>query len=126
MMFDENLCPQLSVTSKNSSELAHRLLMFLVLDLGEIARDFEQHPMTRRHCLRHFLADAFIEVGDRRVEYASDLVKPTGRDTVDAALVFMRLLVGHADHFGELLLGQAEHDTALADATADIVIDRAG
>jgi len=34
----------------------------------------------------------------------------------------MRLLVGHADQLGELLLRQPEHDAALADARPDMVV----
>lgn len=35
----------------------------------------------------------------------------------------MRLLIGHSDELGHLLLGEAEHDPPLADAHAHIVID---
>ena len=45
------------------------------------------------------------------------------RDAVDAGLVLVRLLVGDADQLGHLLLGQAQHDAALTDAQADIVVD---
>ena len=35
--------------------------------------------------------------------------------TVDALLVLVRLLIGDADQLSHLLLGQAQHDPALAD-----------
>jgi hypothetical protein len=38
----------------------------------------------------------------------------------------VRLLVGNADHLGELLLGQAQHDASFADPRADIIVDRSG
>jgi hypothetical protein len=36
----------------------------------------------------------------------------------------VRLLVGDADHLGELLLGQPKHDATLADARSDMIVDR--
>jgi hypothetical protein len=36
----------------------------------------------------------------------------------------MSLLIRYPDHFGELLLGQAEHNSAFADPPADMVVDR--
>jgi hypothetical protein len=38
----------------------------------------------------------------------------------------MSLLIGYPDHFGELLLGQTQHDAAFADTPADMVVDRDG
>jgi hypothetical protein len=38
----------------------------------------------------------------------------------------MSLLVRHADHLGELLLGQAQHDAAFADPASDMIVDRGG
>jgi hypothetical protein len=38
----------------------------------------------------------------------------------------MSLLIGYPDHFGELLLGQAQHNAAFADPPADMVVDRGG
>src|SRR5205807_9316599 len=92
--------------------------------LGEIARDFEQHALMRRDRPRRFLAEAFVEICDRRIQHAGDLVQTASRDAVDAAFVFVRLLIGHADHFGELLLGQTKHDPTLADARSDVIVYR--
>jgi len=44
--------------------------MLLVPDLGEIARDLEQHPLMRRDLARAFLADPFVEMTDRRAQGA--------------------------------------------------------
>src|SRR5580704_5184361 len=35
----------------------------------------------------------------------------------------MCLLIGHADQIGELLLGQAKHDTALSNTGTDVTVD---
>ena len=55
---------------------------------------------------------------------AGDLKQSSGRNVIDAALIFMSLLIRYPDHFGELLLGQAEHNAAVADPPADMVVDR--
>src|SRR5689334_13054461 len=71
---------------------------------------------------RAFLTDAFVKIGDRSAQRAGDLEQPSGGHTIDPALVFVRLLIGHADPLGELLLGQAQHDAALADPASDMII----
>ena len=38
----------------------------------------------------------------------------------------MRLLIGHPDQIGELLLGQAQHDAALPNPRADMAVDVLG
>src|SRR3954465_10418336 len=121
------LCPARSgrsATRQCAGQLADRLLVLLVLDLGEVASDFEQHALVRRNRTRFVLAQALVKVRDRRIQNAGDLEQPAGRYPVDAAFILMRLLVGNADHLGELLLGQAQHDAALADARSDMIVDR--
>src|SRR5207244_2360808 len=54
------------------------------------------------------------------------LEQPAGGNTIDAALILMGLLIGHADHLGELLLGQPQHDAAFANSPADMIVDRRG
>src|SRR5215469_2306710 len=115
-----------SATGEDAGQLADRLLVLLVLDFRKVARDLQQHALMGSDRPRRFFAETFVKIRDWRVEHTRDLIEPPGRDTVDAALVFMRLLVGHADHLGELLLGQTEHDATFANATADVVIDSAG
>ena len=50
----------------------------------------------------------------------------SGGNAIDATLIFMSLLIGYPDHFGELLLGQAQHNAAFADPPADTAVDRGG
>jgi hypothetical protein len=109
------VCVIVLAASQRARQLTKRLLMLLVRDLGEVAGDFEQQSLMRRDRPR-LLFEPFVEKRDRRIEQAGDLEKLASRDTVFTAFVFMHLLIGHADHFAELLLGQTEHDPALADA----------
>src|SRR5439155_20869982 len=37
---------------------------------------------------------------------------------------FVRLLISDADHLGQLLLGQAQHNAALTNSRSDMIIDR--
>ena len=99
---------------------------WLLADACEIARELKAHALTRVH--RVFLADleAVEEIGDRHFENARDLVKAPRRDAVDTALVLMGLLIGHADHLRQLLLRQAQHDPAFANAVADMAVGRRG
>jgi hypothetical protein len=112
-----------SPACERSSELAYRLLMLLVSDLAEIAGDLEQHALVWRDLPRTFLPNPFIEIADRRAQCPGDLEQPSGRDPIDPALVFVRLLVGDTDHLGELLLGQAQHDAALTNPRPDMIVD---
>lgn len=100
--------------------------MLLVPDLGKVARDLEQHALMRRDLPWAFLPDAFVKIGYRRAQRASDLEQSSCRDAIDAPLVFVRLLIGDANHLGKLLLGQAQHDAALADPPSDMIVDRRG
>ena len=52
-----------------------------------------------------------------------DLEQAPGRHAVDAAFVLVGLLIGHADHLRELLLGQSQHGAPLANALTDILLD---
>src|SRR6267143_3753132 len=98
--------------------------MLLVPDLGEVAGDLEQHALVRRNLTRTFLSDAFVEISDRRTQRAGDFEQPSGRDTIYPALVFVRLLISDANHLGQLLLGQAQHNAALTNSRSDMIIDR--
>ena len=59
-------------------------------------------------------------------EGMGDRVEAAGGDPVDALLVFVRLLIGHTDQLGHLLLRQTEHDPPLAHARADVPVDVLG
>src|SRR5262245_18840928 len=108
--------------------MAERLLMLPALDRGEVAGELEQHALLG-HQLLHPRSgavagvDILEEVADVDAQRAGNLVQAPGRDPVDPGLVFVRLLVRHADQLGHLLLGEAEHDPALADAQADVAVD---
>ena len=73
-----------------------------------------------------------LDPGPRRVsgvavrgdaERLRDIVQAAGSDAIDALLVFVGLLIGDADQLGHLLLGEPEHDPALAHAGADMAVD---
>ena len=100
--------------------------MLLVSDLGEVSRDLEQHPLMRRDLSRPFFADTFVKISDRRAQGPSDFEQPSGGYTIDTALILMSLLIGHADHFGELLLGQAQHDAPFAYPASHMIVDCSG
>ena len=86
--------------SPDASELAHSLLMLLIFDLGKVARDLKEHPLMGRNLPRPFLANALVKVSDWRAQNASYLKQSSGRYTIDAAFVFVSLLVGYTNHFG--------------------------
>ena len=104
-------------------ELAQRFLVALVRDLGEVARQFEAHALARADGARILPFQPIEEIPDRHAQNLRDLIEPTGRNTVDAAFVFVRLLIGHPDQVGQLLLGQAKHDPPLAHPPADMAVD---
>ena len=83
--------------------------MLLVPDFGKVAGDLELQTLVERDLPRTFFPDTFIKIGDRRAQRAGDLKQSSGRNAIDAALIFMSLLISYPDHFGELLLGQAQH-----------------
>src|SRR5215469_17966324 len=112
-----------SLGGERAGELAERLLMAFVRDLREVARELKAHPLTRRNLPALLGVQPFEEVIDRHAQYVGDLEQPSGRDAVDAALIFVRLLIGHADEVGQLLLGESEHDAALAYPRADMTVD---
>src|SRR5271163_1870322 len=97
--------------------------MPLVRDLGEITREFEAHALARAGRARRFAIEPLEKIVDRYAEDMGDLEEPAGRDAVDAALVFVRLLIGDADQISKLLLGEAEHDPPLAHSRADMMVD---
>src|SRR6185437_4235783 len=117
---------RLVLRREGARQLAQRLLMLLVRDLREVARELQAHPLARADRAAALGIEPLEEIGDRHAQHARDLEEAAGRDAVDATLVFMRLLVGDADQVGKLLLGQAEHDAALADPGADMTVDVLG
>src|SRR6516164_4685318 len=100
--------------------------MLLIPDLREVACNLEQHALVWRNLPWTFLSDALIEVADRRAQSAGDLEQPAGGHPIDPALVFVSLLISNPDHFGELLLSEAQHDAALANPGPHMIVDGGG
>src|SRR5260370_28709223 len=103
--------------------MTQRLLMPLAGDLREIARQLQANALARADGTPALLVEALEKIAHGDAEDPSDLEQSAGGDPIDAALVFVRLLVGHTDEIGELLLGQAEHDSALANSRTDMAVD---
>ena len=99
-------------------------LVALICDVGEVASNFQHHPLTLANRTHALLAKAFVEMADRDAEDACDLEKPPSRHAVYAALVLMHLLISDADLLGKLRLGQSQHDPPLTDMSADMIVDR--
>src|SRR6266699_1817924 len=97
--------------------------MALVRDLREIPRQFEAHALARADRPGVFLLQPIEEIADWNAQDLRDLVEAAGRDPVNAALVFVRLLVGDPDQIGQLLLGQPQHDPPLPDSRPDMAVD---
>lgn len=108
---------------ERARELAQGLLMALVRDLGEVPRQLEAHALALTDRAPALIIEPLEEIADGDAQDPGDLEQPAGRDAIDAALVLMRLLIGHADEVGELLLRQPEHDPAFADARTDMTVD---
>src|SRR5260370_30266426 len=100
--------------------------MALIRDLREIAGEFEAHALARADRPSVLLLQPVKEITDRHAQNLTDLIEAAGGNPVDAALIFVRLLVGDADQIGELLLGQAQHDAALAHPRPDLTVDVLG
>src|SRR5215467_10359180 len=100
--------------------------MLLVSDLGEVARDLKQHPLMRGNLPWPFLADALVKIRDRRAQGASNFEQPSGGYAIDTALIFMGLLIGYANHFGKLLLGQPQHDAPFPYPASHMIINCGG
>src|SRR5258706_13463172 len=100
--------------------------MALIRDLREVAGEFEAHALARADRPSVLLLQPVKEITDRHAQNLTDLIEAAGGNPVDAALIFVRLLVGDADQIGELLLGQAQHDAALAHPRPDMTVDVLG
>src|SRR4051812_30154434 len=88
-----------------------------------MAAEFQEQPLLRGGLERiRFRTDAVIKVADLDAECIGKGVEPAAGDPVDALLVLVGLLVGHADQLGQTLLGQAQHDPALAQLGADMAV----
>ena len=113
----------LMLGGENPSELAQGLLVTLIGDLSKVAGKLQTHPLPRADRAVVFLVQPIEKVIDRYAEDLSDLEQSAGRHAIDAAFVFVGLLISYTNKVSELLLGQAEHDPAFADAGSDITVD---
>src|SRR5947208_15608191 len=100
--------------------------MALIGDLREIAGEFEAHALARADRAGALPLQAFEEITDRHTQNQCDLIEPAGGNAVDAAFVFMGLLIRHPDQISQLLLGQAQHDAALAYPGSYMAVDILG
>src|SRR5258708_19530643 len=104
-------------------QVRERLLVALVADFAEVARELQHHPLARiggRRC--RLSVQPFVEIADRDAEHAGDLEETAGGYAIDATLVFMRLLIGDADEIGYLLLRQPHHDASPPDPAPSLLI----
>ena len=111
---------------KCARELAQGLLVPFVRNLREVARKFETHAFAGAHRTTTLVVEAFEEVAHRDAQHPGDFEEPPCRHAVDATLLLVGLLVGHADQVGELLLRQAEHDSTFPDPGTDMPVDVLG
>jgi hypothetical protein len=66
---------------------------------------------------------ALEEVTDIDAERLRDIVQAAGSNAIDALLILVGLLIRDSDQLGHLLLGEPEHDPALAHACTDMAVD---
>ena len=69
------------------------------------------------------LAQALEEIADVGVQRAGHLPQLRGADPVGGAFVFLDLLEGQADGFGQFFLADRQFLAAHADAQADVAVD---
>ena len=117
----------LTLGGEGTGHLAQRLLMLFVVDHREVASKLQAHALAgRRFELVARRGQALEEERHRHIQNLRDLEQTASGDAVQAPLILMCLLVGYADHAGELLLRQAHHDAPFADARADVPVRGVG
>ena len=100
--------------------------MPFVWDLGEVTGELEAHPFAGTDPALASLFEPVEKIADRNAKHLGYFKQAARGDTVDAALVFVRLLIGDTNQVSQLLLRQAEHNTSLATARPDMAIDILG
>ena len=71
------------------------------------------------------LVQPLEKIADINTQHLGDLIKAARGHAVDAFFILVSLLVGDPDPFGELLLGEAEHDPSCPHAGADMPVELA-
>jgi len=103
---------------KCADELTDRSLSPFAPYPTETRHEIDQHALARKQLgLDHL--EAFEEVLNRRTRPLRELIELTRRYAVDAALIFINLLVCLADQFAELPHGKTERHPTFADFHAD-------
>jgi hypothetical protein len=95
-----------------------------VTDHREIPRQLQAHTLARGQTLVRTVAQSIIKIGNADAQDARKLVQAACRDAIEAPFVLMRLLIGHAEKLGELLLRQAKHYAALADLASNMLLNQ--
>ena len=108
---------------QDPDEVAEGFLMLGVRQRDEVAGEFQQQALPRRRLEVPVAVHALEKVGYVDPQRMRERVEAAGSYPVDALLVFVRLLRGHTDQFGQLLLGEADCDASLAHPGTDVPID---
>jgi hypothetical protein len=96
----------LLIGSERPGELTQSFLVPFIRDLGEVTGELEAHPFPGADSTLASVFKHVEKVANRNAEHLGHFKQATGGDTVDAALVFVRLLIGNAYQIGKLLLRQ--------------------
>jgi len=114
------------IRSECPCQLTQGFLVSFVRDLGEVTGEFETHPFARAYPALASLFEAVEKVADGNAKHLGYFKQAAGGDAIDAALVFVRLLIGDTNQISQLLLRQTEHNASLANARPDVAIDILG
>ncbi len=102
--------------------------ILLLLERGRLFAQIDHVAATARSrlagCLPGRRRHLIEEVGDGHVEHLGELVQPAGADAIRPLLVLLDLLKREADGVTDSGLAHAEQATALANASADMNINR--
>lgn len=106
-----------------SNQAAQRFLVSSVCQRSEVAGKLQQQSFLRRRLDRLIVTQTFEKEINVNNERLRNCVETASRYPVNALLVFLCLLSGDANRFGQLLLIQPEKDTPLAYPRANVTIN---
>jgi hypothetical protein len=112
--------------STSASARANRddcLPMFSERNIHVVAGEIQKHQLLGRRHEAAFRLQPLKKVSDLDPEPLGDAIQPAGGHTVETLFVLVGLLIGHPDQLSHLLLGQAQHDAALAHPSPDVAVD---
>ncbi len=110
----------------HSDQAAQRFLVSSVCQQSEVASEIEQQSSLRRRLDRLIVTQTFEKEFNVDTERLRNCVETASRYSVDARLVFVRLLIRDANDFGQVVLTQPEKDAPLADPRAHVTIHNLG